>query len=70
MKELSARNHLQGIIKEVKKGPVGAEVIVEIPGGQEIISFITANSVERLGLEKGVKVTAVIKATSVMIGKD
>ncbi|TFF98089.1 MAG: transporter [Promethearchaeota archaeon] len=70
MKELSARNQLKGTVKKVKKGPVNAEITIELPGGTEITSIITISSAERLGLEEGVKAYAVIKATSVMIGKD
>jgi molybdopterin-binding protein len=68
--ELSARNILKGTIKEVNKGPIGAEVTIELPGGIELTSFITKASAERLGLKEGMEAYAVIKATSVMIGKD
>jgi len=45
-----------------------AEVVVEI-GGQELVSVITASSVDRLGLKTGDSIAAVIKATEVMIAK-
>jgi molybdopterin-binding protein len=45
-----------------------AEVVVDV-GGNEIVSEITRASVERLGLEVGDAVTAIVKATEVMLGK-
>lgn len=70
MKELSARNQLKGKIKKVLKGSVNSEITIELADGIEITSIITKNSTERLGLKEGVEAYAVIKATSVMIGKD
>lgn len=70
MKELSARNQLKGTIKEVTKGAVNSEVKIELSGGTVITSIITNASADRLGLKKGVEAYAVIKASSVMIGKD
>ena len=66
--ELSARNQLKGTVKAVKLGAVMAEVVMDI-GGQEIASAITLASAKRLKLKKGDKVTAIIKATEVLIGK-
>ena len=64
---LSARNILKGKIKDIKKGPVMAEVTAEVASGVDVVSVITANSVERLGLTVGKEVEIVIKATSVMV---
>jgi molybdopterin-binding protein len=64
---ISARNNIRGKIKEIKKDQVMAEVIIEITKGVDIVSAITSNSVERLGLKVGKEVGVVIKATSVMI---
>ena len=66
---LSARNRLKGKITEVKLGDVMAHVTVRV--GQNVIeSVITRQSAEELGLKKGDTVTAVVKATEVMIAKD
>lgn len=65
--EVSARNILKGKIKEIKIGQVMAEVVIEIPGGREIVSVITAGSAKRLGLTIGKEVNAMIKATNVMV---
>ena len=65
--ETSARNQLQGIVTTVSIGAVMAEVVVEVNGAQ-VVAAITKDSAERLGLEAGKSVTAIIKATDVMIG--
>jgi molybdopterin-binding protein len=65
--DLSARNQLKGTVRSVKLGAIMSEVVVEI-GGQEMVAAITRGSVERLALQEGMEVTAVIKATDVMIG--
>ncbi len=67
---ISARNQLKGKIKTVKPGSVMAEVVVELPGGQEIVAAITLGSAETLNLKPGDDVTAIIKSTEVMIGKE
>ena len=67
---LSARNQLQGTVVSVDLGSVMAIVVVRLAGGDEIVSAITKDSAESLGLREGDSVTAVIKATEVMIGKD
>ncbi len=68
--KLSARNVLKGKVKRLKPGAVNTEVIVELPGGVEIVSIITKESADRLGLVAGKDVYAVIKASNVMIATD
>jgi len=66
---ISARNHLKGKVTEIKLGDVVAQVKVKV--GQNLIeSVITRESVEEMNLKKGDTVTAVIKATEVMISKE
>lgn len=65
---LSARNQFAGTIKELKLGTVMAEVVVSVDG-LEIAAAITRASAEKLNLKQGDQVTAVIKATDVMIDK-
>lgn len=50
---LSARNQLVGTVKSIKLGAVMAEVVVQLDGGPEIVSAITATSVQNLGLKEG-----------------
>jgi len=64
----SARNHLKGKITDIRLGDIMAQVTVKV--GQNLIeSVITRQSAEELGLKKGDEVTAVVKATEVMISK-
>lgn len=66
--KISARNVFKGTIKGLKDGVVNTEVVVELPGGVEIVSIITKHSAEALELAVGKEVYAVIKASDVMIG--
>lgn len=66
--KISARNVFKGTVKQITMGTVNAEVVVGLPGGQEIVSIITRHSAESLELEVGKEVFAVIKASDVMIG--
>ena len=64
---ISARNNLKGKVVQVKPGAVNAEVTIELPDGQQIVSIITLESANALGLAAGKEVYAVIKASNVMI---
>lgn len=66
---LSARNHLKGEVTEVLLGTVTALITIKV-GDSIVESVITRRSAEELTLKNGDKVTAVIKATEVMIQKD
>ena len=65
---LSARNHLKGTIEEIQFGDVLAHVTLRMTDGV-IESVITRRSAEEMKLKKGDSVTAVVKATEVMIAK-
>ena len=67
--KISARNQLQGTIKEVHKGATTAHVEIEV-GGTVLTASITNEAVEELQLAKGKKAYAVIKASDVMVGID
>jgi molybdopterin-binding protein len=66
---ISARNKLRGKIEEIQLGDVMAHVVVRI-GDNLIESVITRRAAEELKLKKGDTVSAVVKATEVMIQKD
>jgi molybdopterin-binding protein len=68
--KISARNVLKGKVKQVEHGAVNTEVVIELPGGAEIVSVITKHSAENLQLAPGKEVYAVIKASNVMIAAD
>ena len=66
--KISARNVFKGKVKGLVHGAVNSEVVVELPGGMEVVSIITKYSAEALKLAIGKEVYAVIKASDVMIG--
>jgi molybdopterin-binding protein len=68
--KISARNVLKGKVKQITPGAVNTEVVIELPGGQEVVSVITKHSAEELGLEVGKEVYSVIKASNVMLMVD
>ncbi len=68
--KISARNVLKGKVKQVKPGAVNTEVIMELSNGTEVVSIITKQSAENMGLAVGKEAYAVIKASSVMIMVD
>lgn len=68
--EISARNVLKGKVKDVIPGAVNTEVVIELSNGVEIVSIITKDSAERLGLTDGKAVYAVVKASDVMVATD
>ncbi len=68
--KISARNVLRGKVKSVSVGMISVEVVVELSGGDEIVSVITKRSAEELELKEGKEVSVVIKATNVMIAQD
>ena len=65
--KISARNKLAGTILEVVRGATTSHVRVEVATGQVITASITNEAVDELALKAGVKATAVIKASDVMI---
>ena len=67
---ISARNQLPGTVKSVTEGAVMAEIVVDVVGGHEVVSVITAESARRLGLQPGKHVMAIIKSTEVMLAVD
>ena len=68
--KLSARNVLKGKVVKIVKGAVNSEVTVELPGGIQIVSIITNQSVTTLKLKKNAEAYAVVKASNVMIAVD
>ena len=66
--QLSARNQLKGQVTRVKSGTIMAEVEVKVKAGK-VVAAITDGALKRLKLKTGDRVTVIIKATEVMIGK-
>jgi len=68
--KLSARNVLKGEVIKVTHGAVNSEVVLELSPGIEVVSIITRQSAESLGLVEGKKAYAVVKASNVMVAVD
>jgi len=66
---ISARNQLKGTVVDVKRGKTTAHVRIELSPGSTITSSITNEAVDELDLTPGDSVTAIIKASDVMVGK-
>jgi molybdopterin-binding protein len=63
---LSARNRFAGTVRSVEQD--GVMALVELAAGPFLLTAaITRDSVDELGLAPGVRATATVKATSVMI---
>ena len=66
--KISGRNKLQATVKEIVKGTVMAKVVMDYKG-DELVAAITVDSVEELDLKPGDTVTALVKATEMMVLK-
>jgi molybdopterin-binding protein len=64
----SARNRLPGVVTAVKLGNVMAQVDIRV-GDNHIVSVITREAAEELGLKEGDEVMVIVKATEVMVAK-
>ena len=66
----SARNNFSGIIKDLVKGTVSAEVTITVAPGLDVVATISARSADSLGLAVGRPARVLIKASSVIVGVD
>ena len=66
----SARNQFLGKVKSVKHGPINAEVVLDIGGGDELAAVITQDSAEHLGLTEGMEAYALVKAPWIIVATD
>ena len=64
--KVSGRNRLKGIVKEVTLGEVMAKVVLQV-GDNRITALISKEAVEEMGIKEGKEMTALIKATEVML---
>jgi molybdopterin-binding protein len=67
--KLSARNQLRGTVTEIRRGEAIANVVLDI-SGQRVVASITVEAVDELGLQEGSTVTAVVKASDVILATD
>ena len=64
--KISARNQLQGTVQSIARGEAIANVVLDV-AGQRLVASITVEAVEDLGLSEGSRVTAIVKASDVML---
>jgi molybdopterin-binding protein len=67
--KLSARNQLAGTVTSINKGEAIANVVIDV-AGQRLVSSITVEAVDELGLSEGSRVTAIVKASDVLLATE
>ena len=67
--KLSARNQLSGTVTAINQGEAIANVVLDV-AGQRLVASITVEAVAELGLQEGSQVTAIVKASDVIIATD
>jgi molybdate transport system regulatory protein len=66
----TARNQFYGTITALELGPVSTEVVITLPGGQEISATVTTHAAKQMKLKKGVEAIALIKASMIVLVTD
>jgi molybdopterin-binding protein len=64
--KLSARNRIEGTVTGITRGEATANVALDA-GGVRLVASITVEAADELGLAEGSRVTAVIKASDVIL---
>jgi molybdopterin-binding protein len=64
--KLSARNQLQGTVRSINRGSAVANVEIDVQG-QRLVASVTVEAVDDLGLAEGSPVTALVKASDVLL---
>jgi len=67
--KLSARNQLSGTVQSINEGAAIANVVLDV-SGQRLVASITVEAVKELGLSEGSQVTAIIKASDVIVAAE
>jgi molybdopterin-binding protein len=65
--KLSARNQIPARVTSITRGEAIANVVLDA-GGVRLVASITVEAVRELGISEGSEVTAVVKASDVMLG--
>lgn len=63
----SARNHFEGKVASCREGAVNGEVVVDLTFGQSMVAIVTNESIRSLGLKHGASVSALVKASHIII---
>ena len=67
--KISARNVLEGKVKDIKKGATTAHVVIDVKG-ITVMASITNESVDELSLKVGDAVKAIVKSSDVIVAVD
>jgi molybdopterin-binding protein len=67
---LSARNVLKGRVVRVVRGRTTGHVKLDIGGGVIVTASVTMEAIRELGLKKGDRAVAIVKASDVIVGKE
>lgn len=65
-----ARNQIVGRVKTIKKGGLMCQVTLAVDRSVEVASVMTLDSLRELGLKKGDRVRAVVKAIHVLLVRE
>jgi molybdate transport system regulatory protein len=65
--KVSARNVFKGTVSKVQDGAVNAEVVLTLPGGNQLVAVVTLESIKNLGIAVGKEAVALVKAPWVML---
>ena len=63
----SARNTLRGTVVSCQEGAVNSEVVIELPGGKNVVAIVTNDSIQDMELNIGDKACALIKSSHVIL---
>ncbi len=66
----TARNQFSGTVKSIELAPVSAQVVIALPGGEQIVATMTRAAAERLRLAPGVAAIALVKASAIALVTD
>jgi molybdopterin-binding protein len=64
--KISARNQLAGKVTSINEGAAIANVVIDV-NGQRLVASITVEAARELGLREGADVTAIVKASDVIL---
>ena len=67
--KLSARNQIPARVTSITQGEAIANVVLDA-GGVRLVASVTVEAVRELGIQEGSQVTAVVKASDIMLGID
>jgi molybdopterin-binding protein len=64
---LSARNRFTGVVRSIEVDGLLAQVEIDVTEPARAVAIITRAAAEELGLREGMRASAIVKATSVMV---